>query len=98
MEQKAVSLKQLGVDAVIDRIYNLLIEQIFELEQEYKSSILNLWIEKLNIKGKSILVRGKDGDWVVKDVLEDCRLLLENSKNNDKLVVDNGDSVIYDLE
>jgi BirA family biotin operon repressor/biotin-[acetyl-CoA-carboxylase] ligase len=98
LEQKAVSLKQLGVDAVIDRIYNLLIEQIFELEQEYKSSILNLWIEKLNIKGKSILVRGKDGDWVVKDVLEDCRLLLENPKNNDKLVVDNGDSVIYDLE
>ncbi len=98
LAQTAVSLKQLGVDAVIDRIYNFLIEQIFELEQELKGNILNRWIEKLNIIGKKITVKGKEGDWIAKKVMEDCRLLLENPKSVEKIIIDNGDSVIYDLD
>ena len=98
LQQTAVSLRMLGVEPVIDEIYNLLIDRIQEFEASDKIKIMNEWIERLNIIGKKIIVKGKGGNWKAQAILDDCRLILEEAKTGDTLIIDNGDSVIYDLD
>ena len=97
IEDNAVSLKMLGINYYIDDIYNLLASKIFYYEQLPPEQIREEWIENLNIINKEIEVKGKPGEWIAKEILDDCRLLIYEKTTDQSLVIDNGDTIRYDL-
>jgi BirA family biotin operon repressor/biotin-[acetyl-CoA-carboxylase] ligase len=97
LEPNAVSLKILNKRIFIDDIYNLLIKKIQFYEQFDFLLVYNEWKDSLNIINKTITVKGKTGIWTVKELLKDCRLLVQNKETEENLIIDNGDSIIYEL-
>ena len=65
--------------------------------------ILDIWKSKLNLTNKNIsIIDNKTQSIIASDIklesiLSDCRLLVIDSNNNVR-IIDNGDSIRYDLE
>ncbi len=97
-DNTATSLNLLGIKASPSDLINLIINEIDELEKLPSDELLKLWFRELNIIGKKIQVMNNEKNWVAKGFLEDGRLLLINVEQNVELIVDNGDSIRYELD
>lgn len=99
ISHKATSLKILGANPNKDLICSKIIEKYkYSIQEASHSKELHLmerWKNELSISGKPIKVQGDQRTWQLLDILEDGRLKL-NSDNEEK-IIDNGDSIIYEI-
>lgn len=97
----ATSLFNLDVDIENDELTKQLTDNILQLIND-KENILDIWKEKLNLDNKKIKIidniSSKEiaGEFILDKILEDCRLLVVDNAGN-KRIIDNGDSIKYDL-
>jgi biotin-[acetyl-CoA-carboxylase] ligase BirA-like protein len=97
LEPNVVSLKILRKKIFIDDIYNLLIKKIQFYERLNFLQVFNEWKDELEIINKTLAIKGKPGTWTVKDILDDCRLIVQEKESEEKIIIDNGDSILYEL-
>ena len=95
---KAISLSDLVNNPDIEKI-------LFELQEEFvylinlnEFLILDEWKRHLNFSGKKIKLIDNEITYEFLSILESGRLLLKNPIDNSVIEVDNGDSLIYNLE
>ncbi len=93
----AVSLKMLEIDANIEEVCQSLIENIQYFEKITPTEILQEWKKQLDIIGKEISIKAKSGKWEAIGIQDDCRLLVQNKITRETLIINNGDSIVYDL-
>ncbi|MBK9248383.1 MAG: biotin--[acetyl-CoA-carboxylase] ligase [Ignavibacteria bacterium] len=95
-ELAATSLVLLGIKADILDIKHRLIREIkiyVNAEAEY---IIKEWKKELRINKKMIQIVGEEGIWKVQDINEFGLLILSNEGK--ERVINNGDSIRYELE
>ena len=98
----AISLYNIGINVKNDYLIQELTKHIIKLMKTDTKTILELWKSKLNLNNKKIrIIDNQTGeqindDFVLDSILEDCRLLVVDTENNSR-IIDNGDSIIYDL-
>lgn len=97
-DNNPVSLKMLGIAKEPKDIIEPLTSSIQGLLSVSPLYVYNKWTKLLNIIGKDIRVVGKDGNWIASSILPDSRLVLENIKTKEQILIDNSDSLRYDLE
>jgi len=92
----STSLALLGYDANISEIINAIISELYYLA-DYKDSleIFDLWKFSLNLNKKQIQVVGDELNYTFSRILDDGRL--ELIRNKQRIIIDNGDSVRYNL-
>lgn len=106
ISQKATSLKLLGFDCGVDLFQNLLIDKFSLLLEKSESVIFELWQKELNIIGKEIKIiqsqnQATDYDskdiFIAKKLKSDGRLVVINHQGKE-IIIDNGDSIRYNLD
>jgi len=97
LQQNAVSLKILGKNVVIDDLYNLLAKKIQFFEKLEFIQIMQEWTKNLNVINKKIEIKNKPGKWIALKILSDCRLMLYDEVSEQSIIIDNGDSIRYEL-
>ena len=99
----AISLYNLGKNIENDYLTERLTNNISALINTDIAAILDNWKNKLNLHNKNIKVIDNKtkkilaANFRLDTILDDCRLLVADTDNN-KRIIDNGDSIIYDLE
>lgn len=98
LQSTAVSLSQLGINSDIQEIKEDLISNFFELLNNHsEKQLFDIWQKKLNLANKEIIVVGKETKYKFSKFFEDGRIeLIDN--NNNKITIDNGDSVRYSFD
>lgn len=98
LKDTAVSLSQIGIELEVNKIQNDLVNNFFNILTNHSEiEIFNNWKKELNLENKKIQVLGKDKFYKFAKIFEDGRLeLIDN--NNNKITIDNGDSIRYNLD
>ncbi len=97
LADKAISLRTLGYDIKMESLVELLIKHCEIYFDSSPSEALGQWKAELGIVGKLLEVQGEKGLWAVEEILDDGRLRVkENSGDNIKLI-DNGDTIRYNI-
>jgi len=97
LRETAISLFQLGFNLDVKKVEENLVNSIFSLlANNSNKQIFDLWKKELNLQNKQIKVLGKEANYRLSRFFLDGRLELVDEKNN-KITIDNGDSIRYDL-
>ena len=98
LKSTAVSLSKIGILSNIQEIKQELIDNFFVLLTNYDDrKLFDIWTKELNLENKDINVLGKDKKYRLSKFLDDGRIeLIDN--NNNKITIDNGDSVRYSFD
>ncbi|MFW6276139.1 MAG: biotin--[acetyl-CoA-carboxylase] ligase [Bacteroidota bacterium] len=95
---KATSLSLLGFNidnkTVIHSVLNEFVSMIYQPPEE----IVKLWQNELNIQGREVNVVDKPGRWIAEGILSDGRLELSGIVTNERIFIDNGDSIRYEIK
>ena len=94
LKAKATSLYLNGLIVDNDQLSELLVDNLLKEFERSEDDIRKEWLDEMNLIGKRCEIVGK-GFWNIIEVLPDGRLEVECETN--KLIIDNGDSIIYDL-
>ncbi len=92
---KATSLKKIGANITVKEFGNKLssyFETMYKLDEKI---IINKWKEEVNIAGKECLLISSNRKMLVREHLDDGRLLLRDG--TEELIIDDGESIIYEL-
>jgi BirA family transcriptional regulator, biotin operon repressor / biotin---[acetyl-CoA-carboxylase] ligase len=99
IKQNAISLLQLGYPVEPDKIIENLVKHFKILKENPFEQIFNAWKEDMKIEGKTITLldvsRKSGSKFVVKDLLNDGRLLIKDPVSYHEKIIDNGDSIRY---
>ncbi len=98
LSHKAASLHQLGYSVDIDHIAESLIQNISFLLTRSASNLMQAWKQELDIVGRRVSLLADGSDWNVLDMLTDGRLHLRSAEGDGERFIDNGDSILYDLQ
>jgi biotin-[acetyl-CoA-carboxylase] ligase BirA-like protein len=99
---EAVSLMNMGIDIENDYLKEQLTNTILELIEMDREQVFDLWKAKLKLENKTIRVIDNineielDGNYKLEKILDDCRLLLVGEDGTER-IIDNGDSIRYNL-
>lgn len=93
----ATSLLNLGFDIGTEEIIEELINNIQLLLKANEDELFAEWSSLLNLYNKDITIINKDGIYRLKTIMKDCRLLLTENNTNNEIIIDNGDSIRYNL-
>lgn len=98
LQSSAVSLSQIGITSDIQEIKQEVINNFFDLLTSYDDrKLFDIWKKELNLENKDINVLGKDKKYRFSKFFDDGRIeLIDN--NNNKITIDNGDSVRYSFD
>ena len=94
----AISLHNLGYDIQLDDMTSVLISDIEFYLKKSSKELMKIWKNELNIENKSVKIVGEDGSYFVKQLKEDGQLELVNTQTSDIRIINNGDSIRYDLD
>ena len=97
VENNPVSLKMLGQDFHPSELSEPLAIEIQYLQKLPANKIFEEWERKIAITGKNVAVSGKSGLWKAIGILPDARLLLQNHISKEEIIVDNSDSIRYEI-
>lgn len=92
-----ISLRILGYSLTPNELIEPLIHELERLMSFSPSQIAEIWASELNIIGRDIALVGDENQWYAKELLEDSRLLLSTFDNQKEKIVDNADSIRYDI-
>lgn len=96
--ETAISLSNMGFDLDIDNILPILInnfEYFFSLSSK---ELMRLWKNELKIENKDVRIVGENAAYIVKQMKEDGQLELINTQTGKIRIINNGDSIRYDLD
>lgn len=95
ISNKATSAKLLGYSLENDRVLEELKSSINNYVNRNEDEVFTEWVNELDIIGKEVIVINKPGKYIVNAIDENGTL---NARYNDeKIKINNGDSIIYDL-
>lgn len=98
LKETATSLLYLGVNIEINQIQEKILNNFFTSINNYKEiELYENWKNKLNLSNKTITVIGKKNKFRLSKFFEDGRIELID-ENNNKITIDNGDSIRYNLD
>jgi BirA family biotin operon repressor/biotin-[acetyl-CoA-carboxylase] ligase len=95
ISNKATSAKLLGYNLEKERVLQELKNNIDHYVNRAESKVFAEWINELDIVGKAVIVVNKSQKYIVDNIDENGTL--NASSNNEKIKINNGDSIIYDL-
>ncbi len=93
----ATSLKLLGYNIKKETLIDLMVYYLQDLLKLNTQALFNFWKDELHIEGKEVTIVGETGIWIVEKMLDDGRLLLININNQQQKVIDDGNSIRYEL-
>lgn len=93
---KATSLSILKADYDLNNIITTLIQHFSNLYHKNEKNIFEIWKNLVNLENKKVLLLSNNQDYTVSKHLEDGRLLLQNQ--NHSITIDDGESIIYELQ
>ncbi len=93
-----VSLKMLGYDIMPKELVAPLLSSLKSLLKEPSEIIYQKWAKLLNIIGKEVKILNSRGAWIAKEILPDLRLLIEDVNSGKTMIIDNSESIRYDLD
>ena len=94
----AISLLNLGYDIQLNDMTSVLISDLDFYLKKSSNELMRIWKKELNIENKSAIIVGEEGSYFVKRLMEDGQLKLVNTKTDDIRIINNGDSIRYDLD
>lgn len=97
LKEKATSLKLLNISVDLNKLINLLIDEIIILKKMNFNDIFELWSKELNIINNTVVVKDKPGNWNIRKLLPDSRLLAVEVNTGEQLIIEDGDSLSYKL-
>lgn len=97
LQNRATSLLNEEVDVQVETVTEALLRE-WEYQSDIRAeAILKEWKKELNIEGKSVEIVGEGQGWRVKSLLGDGRLLTRHNITGAERVIDNGDSIRYEI-
>ncbi|OYT14632.1 MAG: biotin--[acetyl-CoA-carboxylase] ligase [Bacteroidetes bacterium 4572_77] len=94
----ATSLNLLAYKYSTDEIIEKLLENILKYLSWEEKDLLKLWEERIAIIGKEIRLVNREEQWLVKSMLKDGRLEIENLSDHTKEILSDGESIRYNYE
>lgn len=91
------SLKLLGENLTPAEISTSLATSFMEIISEDRNALFSTWKKELNFEEKRAQVFTRPGDWIIKELLENGSVRLESPDGSSQIIIDNGDSIRYDL-
>ena len=93
----STSLAFLGFNFNIEKIISEIIYELYFLTENYNTTqIFELWKNSLNLNKKEIWTIGGELPYKFSRILDDGRL--ELIRNKQRIIIDNGDSIRYNLD
>lgn len=92
------SLALMGEFIEIEHIIQKLTQKVIQYIAEEPKKIISEWQNHLNIIGKKIKILGKDGKFFVDGFDSFGRLIVSNIHTSEVTLIDNGDSIRYELK
>lgn len=78
-------------------IIDLMSEHFIQLYNLDYDQLLNVWRNELNFADKAVKVKNRDADYIIIGLQEDGTVQVKNLTTNEVEIIDNGDSIRYDL-
>lgn len=97
LHSRATSLLYEGIDVAVEPVVDTLLQYWMRLSKEKAASIIQQWKQKLNIAGKMIEILGENTGWQATKLLDDGRLHARHLATGAERLIDNGDSIRYDI-
>lgn len=97
LRDKATSLLCEQVDVQVEAVTELLLHEWELLSNMEAEAIVRQWKKELNIEGKIVEIVGDSPGWTVCAQLEDGRLLTRHIVTGIERIIDNGDSIRYEI-
>lgn len=94
---RATSLLNEDIDIQVDSVTETLVREWERWTEMGTGKILEKWKGELHIEGKIVEIVGESPGWTVKALLEDGRLLTRHMITGAERVIDNGDSIRYEI-
>jgi BirA family biotin operon repressor/biotin-[acetyl-CoA-carboxylase] ligase len=91
------SLLKIDCQSDINKFQEIVLNEFSKIINLETQEIFTLWVDELDIIGKSIEVLNDNFTYIANKVLIDGRLELINTLNNEKKIIDNGDSIRYNF-
>ena len=97
LRNRATSLINEGVDADVEPVVTALLKEWTALSARTPEQILAEWKRELNIEGKVMEIVGEGPGWLSLELLRDGRLRARHIETGRERIIDNGDSLRYDI-
>ncbi len=97
LHNKATSLLNEGLSTEVEPVITLLLDEWKALAERSPEQIIAEWKRELNIEGKMMEIVGDGPGWLSMDLLRDGRLRARHTGTGQERIIDNGDSLRYDL-
>lgn len=97
LHSRATSLLYEGVDVAVEDVVDSLLHYWALLSKDTARSILEKWKHELNIEGKIVEIVGDSAEWQATRLLDDGRLHTRHLSTGAERLIDNGDSIRYDI-
>lgn len=97
LKEIATSIYNEGFSVSKEQLIQDTLNEYFTQNEKTSKTILQEWIAILAMHGKSIEVIGSQESYTANQILSDGRLELINNSNGEKRIIDNGDSIRYEL-
>lgn len=97
LNNRATSLLCEGVDVEVEKVIPVLLEEWKLLSVQSPERIIAEWKHELNIEGKVMEIVGEGPGWESLSLLDDGRLRARHTGSGRERIIDNGDSLRYDL-
>jgi len=94
--QPCTSLRLLGVYCNVGAVINSLRSRFSIWRSKPWMEIHEHWVNQLDLASKNIRIRGTDGNWKLKAVLPDGRLVLRNDVSHTERTISDGDTLRYE--
>jgi len=95
LANKATSLNKIGVNVSVKEFGIKLSSYFATMYNLDEKKIINQWKEEVNIAGKECLLISSNKKLLVREHLDDGRLLLVDG--TEELIIDDGESIVYEL-
>jgi biotin-[acetyl-CoA-carboxylase] ligase BirA-like protein len=93
--QPCTSLALLGHSTPIEELRWDIIQAVNRRGSQNPDELFQVWKRELDIEAAVIYVVGEQGQWTVREVLGDGRLLIQHNALHHTRVIDNGDTLRY---
>jgi BirA family biotin operon repressor/biotin-[acetyl-CoA-carboxylase] ligase len=98
IKNTATSLSLLGSGIKPDDLLHVLISKYKKYNRTRMEEVFTQWKAELGIEGKKAEIINSSGIWTIKKIQRDCRLLLINDSNSEQRLIDDADTIRYNVD
>ena len=97
VDNTPVSLSMLGYDFTPLQVTDYIISSFKNLMDNKLETLFEIWRKELNITNKIARLPNQTDEYIIRELMNDGRLRLENIDSKEELLIDNGDSIRYEI-